>query len=124
MNKQTTLILMSLVFTLVLITLISAVSVTNVASYPTEVAPGEKIIISIEVENIFEYDIFNLNVNLDLSSIDVPFAPYQTSSERFLDELKDGDDESFGFKLIALPSADSGIYKLPIIIGFFVAFRI
>jgi len=118
MNKQNTIMVMSAILLLAIVSLTSAVTVVNVASYPTEVAPGETVNINIEIENIFEYDIFNLNVNLDLAGIDIPFAPYQTSSERFLDELKDGDDESFGFKLIALPSADSGIYKLPIIITY------
>ena len=108
----------SAILLLAIASLTSAVSVINVASYPTEVAQGETVNINVEIENIFEYDIFNLNVNLDLSGIDVPFAPYQTSSERFLDKLKDGDDETFGFKLIALPSADSGIHKLPITITY------
>ena len=114
MNKQYNLITLSIVFLLAIISSISAVSVVNVISTPSEVAPGEIVDINMEIENIFEYDIYNLNIKLDLSSFDVPFAPFQSSSERFLDKLKDGDDERFSFKLIAIPSAGSGIYKLPI----------
>ncbi len=114
MNKQSPLIALSIIFLLVIISSISAVSVVDVASTPLEVVPGEIVHINVEIENIFEYDIYNLNVKLDLSSFDVPFAPFQSSSERFLDKLKDGEDEKFGFKLIALPSASSGIYKIPV----------
>ncbi len=96
---------------------ISAVSITDVSSSPQEVAPGEIVNIVIEIENIFEDDVYNLNVKLDLSE-DVPFAPYQSSSEKFLDELDDGDEEDFKFKLIVLPATASGIYKIPVEISY------
>ena len=79
---------------------ISAVSITDVSTLPEEIAPGKVVSIVIEVENIFEDDVYNLNVKLDLSG-DAPFAPYQSSSEKFLDELNDGEEEDFKFKLIA-----------------------
>jgi hypothetical protein len=95
--------------------LISAVSIKDVLSSPQEVTPGEIIDISIEVENIFEEDVYNLNIKLDLFDNDkTPLAPYQSSSEKFLDELEEGDEEKFKFELIVLPSAHSGIYKIPV----------
>lgn len=98
---------------LISLNFISAVSITDVSSSPQEVAPGEIVNIIVEIENIFEYDVYNLNVKLDLSE-DVPFAPYQSSSEKFLDELDDGDEEDFKFRLIVLPATASGIYKIPV----------
>lgn len=94
--------------------LVSAVSITDVSSFPQETAPGETVNIVIEIKNIFEDDVYNINVKLDLSEENVPFAPYQSSSEKFLDELKDGEEEDFKFKLIVLPEASSGIYKIPV----------
>jgi hypothetical protein len=96
---------------------ISGVSITDVSSSPQEVAPGEIVNIIIEIENIFDDDVYNLNVKLDLSG-DVPFAPYQSSSEKFLDELEDGDEENFKFRLIVLPETSSGIYKIPVEISY------
>ena len=96
----------------------TAVSITDVTSSPAEVVPGEIISITIEIENIFEEDITNLNVKLYLSEADVPFAPYQSSSEKFLDELDEGDEEDFKFKLITLPETPTGIYKIPVIITY------
>ena len=95
---------------------ISAVSITDVSSFPEQVSPGEIVDITIEIENIFAYDVENLNIKLNLE--EVPFAPYQSSSEKFLDELEDGRDESFRFKLITLPETSSGIYKIPVTINY------
>ena len=95
---------------------ISAVSITDVSSFPEQVSPGEIVDITIEIENIFEDEVTNLNVKLNLEN--VPFAPYQSSSEKFLDKLRDGDEETFKFKLITLPETKSGIYKIPVTINY------
>ncbi len=103
---------------LISLNLVAAISITDVSSSPNEVAPGEVVEITIEIENIFNYDVENLNLKLDLSGENVPFAPYQSSSERFLDELDDGDEEDFKFKLISLPETSTGIYKIPVLITY------
>jgi hypothetical protein len=106
------------IFCMILISLafVQAVTIDSVSSSPTEVAPGEITNIILEIENIFEDRVYNLNVRLDLE--DTPFAPYQSSSEKFLEELDDGDKEDFKFKLIALPETSSGIYKIPVKISY------
>jgi len=113
---KTNLTIFAICMILVSLSLVSAVSIKDVTSSPNEVAPGEVISVTIEIENIFEDDVYNLNVKLDLTS--APFAPYQSSSEDFLDELEEGKEEKFTFKLIALPSASSGIYKFPVEISY------
>ena len=112
MKKQLNLLIYAIIFVVIAINLISAVSVTGVSSNPTEVVPGKVINVEIRIKNIYTYDVSNLNIKLDLSN--VPFAPYQSSSEDYVDELKDDKTENFNFQLIALPSATSGIYKIPI----------
>ena len=107
-------ILIALCMVFLSLSFVAAVSITDVSSSPTEVVPGETIDITIEIENIFDYDVTSLNVRLDLSGVDVPFAPYQSSSEKFLDELDEGDDDNFKFKLITLPATRTGIYKIPV----------
>jgi len=115
MNKK---ILIMLCMVFLSLSFASCVSITDVSSNPAEVAPGGIASITLEIENIFNYDVYNLNVKLDLSGEDVPFAPYQSSSEKFLDKLRHGDDENFKFKLIALPSTPTGIYKIPVEISY------
>jgi hypothetical protein len=95
---------------------IDAVTIKDVSTSPEEIVPGEIASVSIEIENIFEDPVENLKIKLVLEN--VPFAPYQSSSEEFLDELDDGDEEKFTFKLIALPDTASGIYKIPVLISY------
>jgi len=104
-------------FGLTFLVLISAITIKDVSSSPEEIEPGEVSSVSIKIENILEDPVKNLNVKLDLS--EVPFAPYQSSSEEFLEELDDGDEEKFTFKLIALPETASGIYKIPVLISYY-----
>ena len=66
-NIITTIAILLFVITL---NFISAVSIVDVSSFPEEVAPGQIIEISIEIENVFDYDITNLNVKLDLVNTD------------------------------------------------------
>ena len=51
---------------------------------------------------------------------ELPFAPYQSSAEKFLDELDMNDEEVFNFNIITLPSTSSGIYKIPVIMEYLV----
>ena len=102
---------------LISLSFVSGLSIKNVESFPQEIMPGETAEISIEIENTLGEDITNLNVKLDLSEV-TAFAPYQSGSERFLDELGDEDEEVFDFDIITLPTASSGIYKIPVIITY------
>ena len=101
---------------LAFVSMVSALSIKDVSSSPDEIAPGEVATVSIKIENIFEEDVENVNVKVDLS--EVPFAPYQSSSEEFLDELEEGDKETFEFELIAFPQTPSGVYKIPVEISY------
>jgi len=108
----------------------SALTIKSVSSNPEEAQPGEVVTVSIEIENTNNYDAENINVKLILteekgeanpltgiaetSGINLPFAPYQSSSEKFLEDLKKGDEEDIKFRLIVLPEAVSGIYKIPV----------
>lgn len=113
MIKQKTIIVSTgILVILTMLNLVSAVSIVDVSSSPEEVAPGQIVEISIEIENVFDYDVTNLNIRLDL--IESSFAPYQSSSEKFIDKLKDGDEEIFKFKLITLPETSTGIYRIPV----------
>lgn len=116
MNKQISLAITGMVLVVMSLFLVSAVTIKDVSSSPREVAPGETLEVSIKVENIFSYDVENVNVELNL--VEVPFAPYQKSASDFLEELESEEDEKFNFKLIALPEASSGVYKIPVVITY------
>jgi hypothetical protein len=116
MKKNITITFIGILLFVITLNFISAVSITDVSSFPEEVEPGQIVEISIEIENVFDYDVTNLNVKLDLTNTN--FAPYQSSSEKFLDELRDGNEEIFKFKLITLPETATGIYTIPVKINY------
>jgi len=101
-----------MIFLILLISLVSAITITSVRSTPEQVAPGETIRITLGIENELGSDASNIAVNLDLSA--VPFAPYQSSTEKSIDELDDGDDDTVLFNLVALSDATAGVYKIPV----------
>ncbi len=94
----------------------SALVVDAVSTNPSEIEPGQSSIIEIELENDGEEDIEDVNVVLDLNN--VPFAPFESSSGDFIDEIDEDDSETARFKIIALNDAETGIYKIPISISY------
>jgi len=104
-------------FIILMSSVVSAVTIKNVITSPSEVAPGETAKITIEIENTLSDDIQNVNVALDITG-SVPIAPYQGSSEENIDEIREGDEEKFIFNIIVLPDASPGIYKIPVKISY------
>jgi len=77
--------------------------------------PGEEVSIGIDVDNNFGYDIEDISIQLILD--DVPFTSVG-SSEKSLDDLDDGDDDSKTFTLKASTSTVPGDYDIPYIIRY------
>jgi len=105
--------------------LASALTIKDVSSSPSEVAPGESTTVHLKIENELGEDLENVVVGLILGNINsnpmsgvvfdnVPFAPHESSTEKTIEEINDGDEESVSFDLIALSNAEAGIYKIPV----------
>jgi len=129
--KTQTLTIISTIFILLSLATIQALVINSVSMTPNEVAPGETASIRIGIENDGNDDIEDVSVVLDLSGIiesgipgmapviiDMPFAPYDSSSEYSFDEIDEDDTEYAKFKIIALSNAQSGIYKIPLTITY------
>ena len=112
--------MLSLIFgILVLVSLInlsSALIIDSVSMTPDEVAPGDSATIKIEIENNGENDLEDVSVSLDFAN--VPFAPHNSASDYDIGDLDEDDDDSAIFRVIALTDAESGIYKIPIVINY------
>ena len=109
------LILLALV--LLAIPLVSAqVAVQSFSASPEKVLPGDHVELKITLENVGNDDVRDVLVALDLSQ--VPFAPLRSSSEKIIDRIRDGDEETVLFELVALPDASSQIYKIPVRISY------
>src|SRR3989344_7868805 len=106
-----------LVFLLTTIGIASAeISLDAFSSHPETVEPGEEIDLRLDLENIGDEDIDNIVISIDLSN--VPFAPIESSTEQVIDTIKDGEQESISFQLVALSSAEAQTYKIPVTISY------
>ena len=114
MKKQ--IVLITLVFIILSLAGISALVVDSVNMNPDEIAPGETSKVNLGLENNGNLDVNDVNVILDLSA--VPFAPYDSSSEFNIDEIRDGRIKYAEFEIIALSDAKSGIYKIPVKVSY------
>lgn len=128
MNKKIVIIMLGIV-TLQLILLVgigSALIIDNVNSMPNEIAPGEDAEISIELENERDDDIEEVSVSLLFKDvkvdstgrivevIDLPFAPYDSSSEVSFEEIRSDKSKTARFFIQALGNAEAGVYKIPV----------
>ncbi len=115
-TKTITSTILALLVLISLTSLVSALTISSVTSTPSEIAPGQTSNIKLTVENEIGEDLENVQVSLDLAN--VPFAPFESSTQRTIDSLDDRDEEKVNFDLIALANADAGTYKIPVIISY------
>lgn len=109
--------LLSLILTLLIIPLVNAqIAIQSFTSSPSTVLSGEEIQLKIVLENVGKDDIENILISLDLSQ--VPFAPLGSSTEKIIDKIKDDNEETIYFNLVALPNAEPQIYKVPVKISY------
>lgn len=83
------------------------------------IAPGSVADVSVSVKNTGSSVMQDISVKLDLSSTALPFAPVGMTAEQKLKRVESGKEEIVGFKLIALPNAAEGVYKIPVIIKYY-----
>ena len=106
-----------IIFALLLISLTDAqIGVREVVSQPSQIQPGNRVSLSIVLENIGGNDVKDIAVNLDLSNL--PFAPLNSATEQVLDEIREDSSRQVNFKLTVLPEAEPKIYKIPLKISY------
>ena len=88
--------------------------ITSITSEPGQIPAGEVANVDIMVKNQADSLLKDIKFKLDLLGGDLPFAPYQSSSERRVSQLESEYQNSLNFKLIVDPDAKSGLYKLPL----------
>ncbi len=92
----------------------ATLEISSIKFEPSQVAPGESAKIHITVKNLADSLLKDLNFHLDFDGSALPLAPYQSSSERRLMNLKPGFQDTLTFQVIASPDAIPGLYKVPL----------
>ena len=131
MKKMAMIFVVQLIF-LVSIFSVSALTIRNVDTNPNQVEPGKSVSVLIELANNLDKDVTNVEISLILTSAmagnnplnpivyqELPFSPKE-SSEEFIDEIKEDDEETVEFNLIVDGDADAGTYKIPVLLSYLV----
>jgi len=95
----------------------AVLDITSITSEPKQIAPGETADVSIMVKNQADSLLKDIKFKLEFDN-DLPLAPYQSSSERRIAQLKSNYQNSLAFKIIADPEAVPGLYKIPLNISY------
>lgn len=90
----------------------SSLSVERVSITPSIITQGETAALALTVTNTGNTLLRNIQATLDFD--DVSVAPVGSSSSKSIDELQGGVGHTFLFNLLADPSAEPGVYKVPL----------
>jgi hypothetical protein len=101
---------------IILVNLASALTLISVSTNPAEVSPGERASLDLTLKNNLDDDVTDVTIGLDLAN--VPFAPYQSSSQVNFDEILEDKSKYINFNLIVDSDAESGTYKIPVKISY------
>ncbi len=93
------------------------VASTRVTTDPEYIPPGGTAFINVEIENNADFSMKDVEVKLNFSDT-VPLAPYQSTSQKQVSNIKSQSSETVQFQVIALPDADPNVYRLPFSIIF------
>ena len=94
----------------------AVISIDNVSTVPAQMAPGKASELGITLSNIADSPLKDVTVSLDLSSL--TFFPTGTGTEQKVYLMESGASRTFIFNLVAGPSMDAGIYKIPMAITY------
>ncbi|PIN76751.1 hypothetical protein COV17_01195 [Candidatus Woesearchaeota archaeon CG10_big_fil_rev_8_21_14_0_10_36_11] len=92
----------------------AVLEISSITSDPSEVPPGGTAEISFLVKNLADSLLKDITFKLDFDATNSPLAPYRSSSERILSQLKSGYQNTLTFNVIAEPDAVGGLYKIPL----------
>ncbi len=80
-------------------------------------APGEQQQIAVKLKNLAQVSVKEVAVKLDLDELS--FAPIGSTGEKQINSISGRSEEIVFFTLIAYPSAQPGVYKIPITLSYY-----
>lgn len=92
------------------------ISVEDVESIPKQIVPGSNAVVNIKLRNPTNSEVKDIAVKLNLTG--TVFAPIGSIAEKRVNLLLAGEDRGVTFNLVAEPSAEAKLYKVPITISY------
>lgn len=102
----------------------SIISIESAEAKPEVVEPGKELTLEIVVKNMADSLLKDVRTNLNLiypagtTLVELPFTPIGSSNEKAVKSIEKGQTEAFSFRMIADIDAESGIYKIPVVITY------
>ncbi|PIN81821.1 hypothetical protein COV11_01175 [Candidatus Woesearchaeota archaeon CG10_big_fil_rev_8_21_14_0_10_30_7] len=90
-------------------------TIKNVQTTPSQVAPGSDVFVSLSLTNQASFELKNVQIKLDLTKS--PFAPKNEVDEQTIKTIIG--NTQLKFQLTALPDAEAGVYKIPVLLNYF-----
>jgi hypothetical protein len=115
-TKTPMIIAMGFTFILIATGFASALAINSVTMNPTTIQPGDSSTVVISLKNNGDNDITDVSISLDFTNL--PLAPYNSGSQDNFDTIESGKIKDATFNIIATNSAQSGIYKIPVLISY------
>lgn len=97
----------------------AVLDISSIELNPETISPGDTTKISFIVKNEADSLLKDITFKLELNDDDLPFAPYQSSSEKRIDQLNSDYQSSLNFEIICSPDAEVGLYKIPLNITYY-----
>ncbi|MFH1065006.1 MAG: hypothetical protein V1734_00685 [Nanoarchaeota archaeon] len=85
----------------------------------TRIAPGSIADVEVAIENTQDSVMKDVKVSMDLSATTMPFAPAGMTTEQKIRQINPGSKETVTYKLVVLPDAAAGVYKIPLTIKYY-----
>ncbi len=92
--------------------------ITSITYEPTQIAPGETAKLSISVKNNADSLLKDITFKLNFAGSSLPLAPFQSSSQRRIAQLRSDHQLPLTFQILADPAAAPGLYKIPLNISY------
>jgi len=96
----------------------ATVNIESVTSNPGTIRPGQKATLNVFVNSASPNYLRDFKISLGVGTDALPFAVIGGTNEKLVSEIAPQQSVNFSFELMAYPSADSGVYKLPITITY------
>jgi hypothetical protein len=97
----------------------AVLAISKLRTEPKNIVPGSIGSVKIELENLADSYLTDIKVELDLSSNDIYFAPYNSASQKNIYQLATGEKKELSFDILAFPDAEAQVYKIPIDITYY-----
>ena len=103
-------------FNVRIITQDAILGIESISSSPDPIKPGTTSTVKIKIRNLADSLLKDIKIRLVIDG--VPFAPIGSTNEKTIKNLNSGEVKDVEFNLMAEPSADSNVYKVPLRIDY------